>query len=248
MKKWLFNIWAIILSALFLCSCQNDLTADYYINDNLNYTKSGTAPVYAVDNTTPYEELITKEVDIHNFVQTYTHNWSIHTEATIYKVADSMGIECLRLTEAGALYSVHKVKQGGLLYTFYENYDWTELTLGQRGMMYWFYVREKTSYKDFGELVEGKTKFKDVINAGGTTQIFENIFFAKKEFVDENLNSYHYSWYYLEDGILELVYLDTKGELVLYKKEFKSDFDLRNPAAASHHPYNARILDMDWVK
>jgi hypothetical protein len=73
--------------------------------------------IFPVDNTTPYQDLITKTVDIHNFAS--------HFEQTggrgIDDVMEFMGVECLRETEAGALYSVHKVEQGGLLYILYSN-------------------------------------------------------------------------------------------------------------------------------
>lgn len=64
--------------------------------------------VFQADNTTPYEELITKNVDIHTFVQNFD---MFGTGRGIDDVMEFIGVECLRETE-NAIYSVHKVEQG----------------------------------------------------------------------------------------------------------------------------------------
>ena len=70
-----------------------------------------------IDNETRYEELITKEIDIHEFVQKFCIS-NLTGSGSLNRVNNEIGIECLRCTEAGALYSVHNVKQAGLLYIF----------------------------------------------------------------------------------------------------------------------------------
>ena len=107
------------------------------INDDIEITQD--YGVFQTDNTTPYEELITKTVDIHAFAQ----NFDITGDRRgIDDVMEFIGVECLRETETGALYSVHKVEQGGLLYIFYDNQEWlTEIKTN--GIKVWFYVRER---------------------------------------------------------------------------------------------------------
>lgn len=38
---------------------------------------------------------------------------------TLSAIDEAFGVECLRKNKAGNYYSVHKIKQGGLLYIFY---------------------------------------------------------------------------------------------------------------------------------
>ena len=104
-----------------------------------------------IDNETPYEELITKEIDIHEFVQKFCIS-NLTGSGSLNRVNNEIGIECLRCTEAGALYSVHKVKQGGLLYIFYTRYEDDSAV---PPILRWFYVPKKRSRADFGTLQTG---------------------------------------------------------------------------------------------
>ena len=63
-----------------------------------------------------------------------------------------IGVECLRETEAGALYSVHKVEQGGLLYIFYNTPEFlTEITTNE--IRNWYYVPKRLSSSDFDSMI-----------------------------------------------------------------------------------------------
>ena len=114
--------------------------------------------VFPVDNTTPYQELITKTVDIHNFASYFDQIGG----RGIDDVMEFMGVECLRETEAGALYSVHKVEQGGLLYIFYSNQE-QETEIRTNSIWAWFYVRERIYFSDFDSLQSGVSTIEDVI-------------------------------------------------------------------------------------
>ena len=74
---------------------------------------------------------------------------------------DFIGVECLRETEAGALYSVHEVEQGGLLYIFYNTPEWlTEITTNE--IRNWYYVPKRLSSSDFDSMkknVSGQNRF-----------------------------------------------------------------------------------------
>ena len=188
--------------------------------------------VFQVDNTTPYEELITKTVDIHQFAQYFEPIYG----GEIDTVMEFIGVECLRETEAGALYSVHKVEQGGLLYIFYSNYDWkTEIRTND--VKTWFYVRERLSSADFSSLEKNVSTIQDVIEIDAVEQIYLNCYRADPEYQydGKHLHTVHY----LEDGIYLILYELIGGELIFTDDYFADNFDLPIQTESRYHPYYA---------
>ena len=197
-----------------------------------------------IDNETPYQELITKEIDVQRFVQTYDPNPTTaitNPPRLITAMDNAFGIECLRKTEAGALYSVHKVKQGGLLYVFYHT------TSDDRKGQYvsiknWYYVKKKLCYEDFSSVVKGTSlnKVKDIDPVA-------------KFYVDR---AYQYdkagnalSYHYLEDGILCIGYTNENGKFIVDGMRIWSDFHVEeaNYEAAKIEPYDGHILPIDRI-
>ena len=160
-------------------------------------------------------------------------------------MAADFGVECLRETEAGALYSVHSVAQGGRLYLFYANFDDDPSALPDRRLIRWFYVQKPLSHADFADVGEG-TPFEKVKRIDPTLQIFENLYNIDPEKweVTGGLNIS----LYLEDGILELGFDKTNGRHRLSASAFREGFQLDDLIASIRRPYNGRILDMDRVK
>lgn len=198
-----------------------------------------------VDNNKHYSELITKEIDIHDFAQ-YYESFEMYT-MDINDVYEKFGIECLRHTSDNALYSVHKVKQGGLLYIVYHT-DEFDLTgeIFHAQVNNWFYVREKLSNEMFKNLKIGKATLDDVIRIDATTQIYKNIYSESTE----NWTKYNHSqsWHYMNDGILSIIYIHKDGKNLVEKIELISDFNLKDLTSSKVRFSSAKILDIDSIK
>ena len=198
--------------------------------------------MFQTDNTTPYEELITKTVDIHAFAQYFD---IVGDGRGIDDVMEFIGVECLRETETGALYSVHKVEQGGLLYIFYDNQEWlTEIKTN--GIKVWFYVRERVSSSDFASLQKNVSTIEDVIEIDEVDQIFLNCYRADPEYQYDG--KHLYTVHYLEDGIYLILYELIGGELIFTDDYFADNFDLPIQTESRYHPYYAQVLEMDMVE
>ncbi len=228
----------LVLISLVGCVDSNNLERNYVVDYYSTTVIDGSIEDFKTDNTTPYEELITKEVDIHSFAQRYD---PFGIGRTIYDVAENIGIECLRKINNNALYSVHKVKQGGLLYVFY-NYN-----LGNNGdINRWFYVRQRLSFSDFENLTKDKSTIEDVIKINESEQIYLNIYHAHPvAWVPEEVLC---TTHYLEDGILDIAYKLVDGELLFSDINLTEDFDCPDMGDARYSPYDAHILDADWPK
>ena len=222
----------------------NILEKDYALNYKV-YAMGTTQDygVYQADNTTPYQDLITKTVDIHTFAQNFD---CFGTNRGINDVMEFFGVECLRQTE-NAIYSVHKVEQGGLLYIFYSNEPWrTEIK--DNSIIRWFYVRERLSMADFDYLEENVTTIQDSIAQTESEQIFLNCYR-----VDPTYN-YPYDGglttvFYLEDGILGLQYELVDEELVLSEYYFfQDDYEIVYESTCRGGSYDFKIMEMDWVE
>ncbi len=234
----------LIVAMLILfvgCSPRNSLVASYTLDYGGLHPDHKDNPVFTVDNITSYKELITTTVDIHTFAEQF----DICGGKCINDVMEQFGIECLRLTDKGALYSVHKVKQGGLLYVFYSNYEW-DGEIANNQVIRWFYERERFSFEDIADIIGPSTTIQKVAEVLETEQVFLNVYQADPD---------NYQWmpgfqthHYLADGILEIVYAEKDGEMVLLTHHLTEDFNLRDIKAAKHDPYDAHILEMDWVE
>ena len=210
------------------------------INDDIEITQD--YGVFQTDNTTPYEELITKTVDIHAFAQYFD---IVGDGRGIDDVMEFIGVECLRETETGALYSVHKVEQGGLLYIFYDNQEWlTEIKTN--GIKVWFYVRERVSSSDFASLQKNVSTIEDVIEIDEVDQIFLNCYRADPEYQYDG--KHLYTVHYLEDGIYLILYELIGGELIFTDDYFADNFDLPIQTESRYYPYYAQVLEMDMVE
>ena len=196
--------------------------------------------IFQVDNTTPYQELITKAVDIHQFAQYFDHSGG----RGIDEVMEFIGVECLRETEAGALYSVHKVEQGGLLYIFYHNDD-LEAEIRTNEIRQWFYVPKRIKYTEISKLKGKGATIEDVIKIDKADQIFLNCYQADPTYQGEEgvLTTYHFC----EDGILETTYYWIHGEFVCAPSTMPNYF-LSDIKISNYDIYDTRILAMDWVE
>lgn len=247
MNRRVYKIGWILCMLILLVGCTNTnsntntLEASYelYYYDDIEIKEDTIA--YEIDNTTPYQELCTQTVDIHAFAQRFCPDGM---RRDIDDVREVLGIECLRRTEEGALYSVHKVTQGGLLYIFYNHYE-NEDVAGS-DIRQWFYVHNSLFFSDFENLKKAENTIEDVIRINEAEQIYLNIYQADPMFQlsEENL----YTTHYLKDGILDVKYDLVDGKLVFVDAMITEDFNLRDVKAARDYPYDARILDMDWIE
>ena len=192
-----------------------------------------------VNNTDPYQTLITTPVDIDLFVDTFDgdpfrafNGRLIH----ISQVAEAVGLECLRQKPDGTLYSVHKVSQGGLLYIFYELARYNKLSY----LRTWYYVKKPLTYSDFQGIQEGADmqNVKKVDPAASVYIDRLNRFGGAKE---GTLLSDHY----LEDGILRYGYEKVNGRFVIVGIRFDPDFRAHGYGAAVERIIDGQVYPMD---
>ena len=218
----------IIFSTICLTACGNDLervyensvesiSSDMALESVLSNVVSGTVSVNDVSATvaeTPYDQLLASVCDIHEFVAKFGQ--SFEGNGTLNEVDESIGIECLRRDVPGCAYSIHKVKQGGLLYIFYDSSD---------RIIQWFYVMEDFSYCDFATIKVGSS-IEDIVRIDAITQIYKNIlqrdlekvtsdnpYWSGEESVESEpvYNCECFSAHYLNDGILQIFYEYQQG-------------------------------------
>lgn len=243
MKKVSILLALCIVATFVLSGCNNSLKAKYdcekYEDFKSAYKNIDREKIkHLIDNETPYEELITKEIDIHYMAEKYFSK-GILFYGMLDDLMKDIGVECLRENTGGTLYSVHKVKQGGLLYIFYSN---------NTRMLRWFYVRNDLSYADVSDALKANSTLEDLKRIDDTMQIFENLYNSDSH--EWEYWNYYLAFLYLKDGILELGYQKENNEFVLHPNApvFIDDFVTEDYEAARHEPYDARIYDMDWVK
>ena len=165
----------ILLLFTFVCSlaaCRSDpLKRTYTVTsssaESMKEDERQSKP--PIDNSTPMEPS-EEAIDIHFAVEKYLLD---SQNVRLSDIAAGMGIDTLRETEAGALYSVHPVKQGGRLFIFYVNEE-------NNSLMQWFYVNKSVSYKDF-EMIQEGVSIDDVKKVDPAAQIFENIYNANED-------------------------------------------------------------------
>ena len=144
-----------------------------------------------------------------------------------------------------ALYSVHEVKQGGLLYIFYHK-DPLCTEVKTNSIFCWFYVRERLSLSDFDYLEKNVTTIQDSICQTEIEQIYLNCYQADSTYYlyDKSLGVS----FYLEDGLLVILYELVDGELILSEYYFQEGYEVMADGGGRGYPYDVRILDMDWVE
>ena len=217
------------------------LEANYEMKTNEEIEITQDYGVFQVDNETPYQELITKTVDIHTFAQ-YFHMYGYNRG--IDDVMEVIGVECLRETPMDTLYSVHKVEQGGLLYIFYHNDD-PEAEIRTNEIRQWFYVPKRIKYTEISKLKGKGATIEDVIKIDKADQIFLNCYRADPMYQGEEgvLTTYHFC----EGGILETTYYWIHGEFVCAPSTMPNYF-LSDIKISNYDIYDTRILAMDWVE
>ncbi len=194
------------------------------------------------NNTNSYDKLITKTVDIDEFIEKCDENpnVAIFSNPTLITTIDTeFGIECLRKTEDNSLYSVHKVKQGGLLYIFYRYHSEIEKFLEIKN---WYYIKKNLKYQDFSSVVNG-TDIQTVADIDPVT----NVYIERAEKFDKTtgIATYHY----LEDGILLLSYEYKNGKFVVNGQDYQKDFQVElYIKEAKVELYDGRILEQDRLK
>lgn len=204
-----------------------------------------------INNDLPYQQLITQTVDIDEFIKKfYIYPCSLILGYYLGDIYRGIGIECLRETELGALYSVHKVCQGGLLYIFYRRIDYS----GYVKVAGWYYVQSKRSKSDFSSIKKGST-LSDVIAIDPAAQIYEKIYNNSGQTYIFNmkgigLDTYHF----LSDGVMKLHFNYTEltegeGKQLRVTKKKIADFDDIRSAQPGEQIYSihGRILPMDMI-
>ncbi len=173
-------------------------TATIFNTDPVDYTailKSQDVILSRRNNKKPYNELITKTVDLTEFIQKINPNPHIvEFQPFLYEIDEKVGIECLRKSKTGNYYSVHKLKQGGLLYIFY----YTRPTGDCLFMYNWFASQKSLSDDDFSSIAIGSS-LEEVENIDPVT-----VFYKLRASAYESKPTSFYSQHYLTDGILTI--------------------------------------------
>ncbi len=252
MKKRLVAFIAFLALVFSFTSCNfNNLKHQYTLSDIPHTDRQEFDYTSLVNNELPAEKIIGKALDIHDIAEEYLDMSICYTTFSLFDILDGIGVECLRKTDAGTLYSIHKIKQGGKLYIFYLDLP-DDSPSEDKTAIRWFYVRKELTSQDFEGIQEGST-MDDVKKIDPATQIYENIYNAemdKKRF-SKFLTAAEYfgylfaSYHYLTDGVLELTYKEENGKLVVVQKLFIEDFELHQYSASRTYPYDGHLLPID---
>ena len=253
MKKRFVASVVLLALVLTITSCgSTSLKKSYTINTSSYSERQEFDYTSLINNELTAEELITKPLDIHDAAENYFVRDMMGRPFSFLDFYDGVGVECLRKTDAGALYSVHKIKQGGKLYIFYLDLPDSSST-ADKSAIRWFYVQKVLSFQDFAEIQDGST-MDDVKKIDPATQIYENIYNASSvdktnySNVAEYLNGFSVSYHYLTDGVLELAYKNENGKLVVRQKQIIHDFNLHQYGEAIDYPYDGHLLSIDQLQ
>lgn len=241
-----FIAFISLLALAFVCtSCNStNLKKDYVINIS-SYAENREVNYSAlINNELSAEKLITKSIDIHYVAENYLARDLSGLPFSFLDIYDGIGIECLRETDTGAMYSIHKIKQGGKLYIFYLNLPDSSPT-DDKSAIRWFYVQEKLSSKDFEEIQEDSS-MNDVKRVDAATQIYENIYNARANTYGERDG--FFSYHYLSDGLLEFDYKTDNDILKVSQKRFIENFELRQYGFDREYPYDGHLLPIDQLQ
>jgi len=220
MKKIISIVLIIILSSL--CGCGNNLEATYTRNR------------WRVDNEIDYNEE-PQEIDILEYAQdAFNLHKGRDTMHLKYGLKWIRRIEDTLNDENDIDYSVHKVKQGGLLYQFYH----PECS--------WYYVVKELSSSDFANIDAGSTP-EEVLKIDPATQVYLNNLFSKESYMKDDEILFETSYHYLTDGCMHIYwhYKDGKPQ-VMGKVHFEDymESSLRSPIRKY---YSCKILDKDTL-
>ena len=196
------------------------------------------------NNTADYNTLITKTVDINEFiffVQTCSSDskYYYNRYLSIEEFSSQYPIECLRKQRDNVLYSVHKVKQGGLLYVLFAGRS----DLNSYSLYTWFYVKKPLRYEEFEAIKEGKSTIEEVIAIDSSAEIFKTTIEEYSKSVDL---SKAFSHHYLTNGILTIHYTKEDGKYIVDRIEYSKEFVRGGFSDGSS--FDVKIFDMDFIK
>lgn len=270
LKKLTIFLLATFCAMILFSSCSpsfvsfNDLAADYtlptpetidggleqaYRKQQERRTNIALPPV---DNTTPWQELCTQEIDIHALSEPYLSYLAIGSwwREGLWDVVANVGVECLRETESGLLYSIHRVKQGGLFYIFYDQvvetgrYDVNAREWGYP-IAFSFYLQKKENSTAFATLTPG-ISLERVKAIAPSAQLTENICKTQPEYSKKGEMIIDL---YCTDGILRVMTQKQGGEILVVQKElipFESLFAKRLIVPDKSLCPSGEILSLDW--
>jgi len=212
------------------------------------YKQKTKAVPLLINNERPYEQLITGTVDIDCFVNRfYIEPLSRVLGYYFLDIYNGIGIECLRETERGALYSVHKVKQGGLLYIYYARLEYSPYVK----VAGWYYVQKKLSSDDFKDIKKGST-LRDIVAIDPAARIYEDLYNGDPDLYhirSVGLDTFHF----LSDGILKIHLQNIHaevigGEMRVSKKTFVDFADIGFVQSGSRIvSLDGHLLPMDRI-
>lgn len=232
----------LILSILGLTSCSVNTfsrTYDVAFMERYEDTDSGSSHDFSSAMTAlPYDQMITKSHDIHEFLE----HFGIEVKGRYVQnvIADRMGIECLRTNCSGIRYSIHKIKQGGLLYIFYSDRE-------EGWARNWFYVQKDQCYSDFSSIQIGSS-IKEVERIDPAAQLSENVFRRIYRYNNNKGNWSLYSQHYLNDGVLAIYYEYQDDDFVVYNIEYFDDYIWRTDGSTGRvTEWDVSLLPGDWI-
>ena len=200
----------------------------------------------SADNMTAYDELLKgyPVIDIDEFVERFDpepQRYSIGS-VRLYQIASAYGVPCLRKIDDPGYYSVHRVKQGGLLYIFYEEDREHQVSCKQ-----WFTVQKPVSRADFDYVKKG-TRLSNIVKTDPAAAVFARM--AKKQ-LKENKDDpapFFTSWHYLTDGVMICTY-EKKWYGYVIDQVLIDDYSAFKGFTAKERssPYNGEILSNDRV-
>lgn len=241
--KRLFCVF-IALSLVSLTSCSMNSfsrTYDVALMERYEDTDSGPSHDFSSAMTDlPYDQMITKTDDIHEFLEHF--GIDARGRYVLNAVADRIGIECLRTNKSGIRYSIHKIKQGGLLYVFYSDDEdaWSHN---------WFYVQKDQCYSDFSSIEIG-SGIQEVERIDPAAQLAKNIFLRFYEYNSRAINSFYmFSAHYLNDGVLAIYYEYKNDDFIVYDIQYFDDYIWRPSdfLGGRGTEWDVSLLPGDWI-
>ena len=195
-----------------------------------------------INNTDSYAKLITTEYSIDGFISAFTAR-NIYGQGTVAEIHSCMPIECLRWPDSGTLYSVHKIREGGLLYIFYDTHGLTQTNdIQDATVLRWFYVQKNLSSKEYSDA----QTLNDVAEIDSAGKVFEEICYKDTE--RWSADGYKFaSWHYVSDGIYEIAYEYKDGEWKIFDSRLLPDYSLENLYEPTSNECTAGILELDRI-
>ncbi|MBQ8732745.1 MAG: hypothetical protein IJY82_07960 [Oscillospiraceae bacterium] len=199
-------------------------------------------PVPDVDNTTPWQELCTTTITLEQFIASFEEPFisEISLKPTIEDVAGSIGIECLRSPREGVWYSVHPVREGGLVYCFYHSFLFEE-----KYLLAYFWVPKKASLADCPEIQKEMT-LSQLKRLFPQAELWEKSWNADPEFWKGSTPPHFSGSVYLTDGILRIAFQENDGQATVAAVSKRDNHFMNLGILDAHSPYNGEILPLDW--